>query len=247
MSSEIRLEPAGHVALAGISSVAVNAVVHPLATIKNRMMAGQRVSSQGLYNGIAAICAVDAASFGTAYVANDSLGSTAAGILSTPAVAAGEALMANSQVNNQPYSQSLKKAFRPAGLATTVAREVPFTTGVFFFAPLLQSQMQRQWKQTTGENPSPAASLFLQGSAGAVAGAGAGLLTAPVDRIKTMVQISEEPLSIPRAFNSVLSEGGCRALWRGGACRSLYIGISTAGMNVINNVVPQYFPKSLTK
>lgn len=255
--SESQLNPAGHMALGTISSFGVNAVVHPISTLKNRDMAAtpsvrpavnSRFSIRGvpfreLYAGYLAISVAEAASFGTAFLTNDSYGSTAAGIISSPIVAGGEALTANRQVNNLPYSQILKTALRPAGMVMTVAREVPYNWAVLTLAPLLQQRMVQQWSRAIGKRRlSPYESLIINGVGGAVAGGLAGVATGPIDLIKTRVQTSSQPISIPQAIGTVYREGGLRAFKKGAGLRGLYIAVAGAGVNVFNNAVPNLLP-----
>ena len=251
-----RLNEAGQITQATLASFAVNGLVHPISTIKNRLMAGslvslrQLTSTRGLYNGFRAICCVDAATFSVAYLTNNLfLGretslwpSVAAGLLSSPFVAFGEGLMANRQVNAMQYVQVIRRAMRLNGLITTAFREIPFSVAVFYAAPLIDRNIQSispEWIQ------SKSYSICLQIISGGVAGAGAGFITAPVDLIKTRVQTSHQETSILQVIRNAIVIDGFRGLYRGGGARALYISLSVAIMNILNNTVPSRLPEAL--
>lgn len=242
-----RLNPVGQAVQGVLASVLINAALHPLSTIKNCLMAGRPPVLRGIYNGYQAACALDGATFATAYVTNDTLqsrfssltASVVTGTIATLGVAPAEALMANRQVHSLPYSQIWKRALRPTGFVITLCREIPFTSGVFWLAPMLQRRLQEQLPQGGHANSTPA---FVSG---AIAGSVVGAFTTPIDGIKTRVQTSDKTLSIFNAVRSMISEGGWRALFRGGATRAAYIGLTGAGMNMISNGAPHYFPKFL--
>lgn len=248
-SEPTRINSAGQASLGGFSSLSINAFVHPLSTIKNRMMANphltmtQAIEPKGIYNGYRAACSVDGSVFALAFVINGALqgrvsdlnASIAAGALPVPIVSFGEGLMANRQVEKLPYSKVLTRALRPAGLIATMAREVPFTVAVFYLSPTLQKKMSRG-----SEKPS----LFIQGIAGILGGSFAGLATTPADLVKTRIHTHERSLSIATVVRSAVAEKGWRGLWRGAGTRSVYIGLTGAGMNIINTTLPRYLPKA---
>jgi len=248
-----RLNSIGQAVLGGISSLLINGIIHPISTMQSCAMANAAVHRMGLsqlYRGYWAICATDAAAFGAAYVTNDALSgrlsplgaSIAAGLISAPVICVGEGLARNRQVNALPYGQILERAIRPVGLVTTALREVPFTVAVFCLSPLLQRQLMHLAGGSDANTPS---SVAAQAAAGILAGAVAGLATSPIELIKTRVQTSEQPLSIAQVVRSVANEGGCRRFFRGGAMRSLYVGLAAAGMNVVNNTAPYFLPEIL--
>jgi hypothetical protein len=241
-----RLNPLGQIALGGISSLLVNGGVHPISTIQSCMMAGtpmQRVGLLALYRGFGSMFGTDWAAFATAYLFNDALqgrlselnASIAAGLISAPVICVGEGLTRNRQVNALPYVEIFQRAVRPAGLATTALREIPFTVAVFYLSPLLQRQIA----------PGTCPEMMAQACAGILAGAVAGFMTSPVELIKTRVQTSETPLTMAQVVRSVAAEGGIQGFFRGGAMRTLYVGLATAGMNVVKNTAPHFLPNAL--
>lgn len=237
----------GQLSLASTSSLFVNGLVHPLCTIKTYRMVGYlgSMSFRRLYNGYWAVCGVDSASFSIAYTTNGLLtdrninpliASLAAGLLSSPFVAVGESLMANRQIHALPYSALWRRALRPAGLFLTMTREIPFTTSLFYTAPLLQKKFEFQ---------SNSQSILNMSLSGLIAGAMAGAATAPVDLIKTRIQSSEQSFSITKTIRLVLAEGGYFSLCKGAGTRALYVGLTVAIMNSINHTLPNYMPEAL--
>jgi hypothetical protein len=255
-NSEIHpLNLAGQFTLSGVASMTVNAVVHPFCTLKNRIMTnvhGQRMPSQGLYRGYWAVSVVDAIALGVGYATNNGLeertsllfSSIAAGIISSPFVSIGEGVMANRQVNNLPYLTMLQRATRLSGLTTTIFREIPFAAAIYWFSPTMDQWFQRH---IDTKYQSPTTSIIVQTFTGATGGSIAGFITTPPDLIKTKVQTSEVPLSIRREVNAILTKEGCLGLFKGAGLRSIYTGLTVAGLNIINNVAPTYFPKILKK
>lgn len=134
-----RLNEAGQIVQGGIASLVVNAVVHPMCTIKTRLQTEKKESSQlhnikveslrrilsprGLYNGYCAIVITDMATFSAAYLTNGYLkdrcsplwSSIFSGVFSSPLAAIGEGVMVNRQVNDMHYQKIFWRAFRPGG------------------------------------------------------------------------------------------------------------------------------------
>lgn len=249
-----RLNEAGQILQGSIASLVVNGVIHPMGTIKNRLQAGKLTSirslasPRGLYNGYWAITCADVATYSVAYLTNGYFtdrntsiwSSVLAGLISSPFTAIGEGLMANRQVNNMRYSQILLRAFRPNGLFTTALREIPFTVAVFYATPHLERQAMR-WFNTNESN------LGIQIASGALVGASAGILTTPIDLVKTLVQTSDQPLSILGATRSVVNEGRWKSLFRGGATRALYVAAAVTSMNLVNHTIPACMPKAFQR
>lgn len=245
------LNSSGQAFLGVVGSFAVNAVVHPLCTIKNRLMANQRVifnpfvGLKVLYRGYTEICLTESTAYATSYVVNGILkkreigpltSAILAGIVSTPVVAVGEALMLNRQVNGGPLSsQILRRSLCRSGLVATLLREVPFNVAIFSFAPAIEKRMHFTDEFTKN----------------AIAGLGSGiicgLITAPADKIKTLVQANE--LSIMDSTRMVVralgESGGRRRILAEGFTGVVYIGLSVAILNVFNNQLPQHFPNQM--
>lgn len=230
----------------------IRGVVASAAKNSVRLVATVRNTMKEYYGGFGAICSVDALSFGLAYMSNDSLqsqlspiaASIASGVISSPGLAFGEGVMATRQVTNLPYSKTLARAMRPSGFLLTITREIPFTWSVFWLSPLIQNLAQNQIPE---HQRSAAVSVALQVLAGSSSGAIVGVMTTPIDMLKTRVQTSENPSSILNTARAAWAEGGWRTFFRGGKMRSLYIALNVAGMNVLNNTIPQFLPSICLK
>lgn len=254
ISERPRLNSLGQAVLGGIASFLVNGATHPFSTLQSWGMTNttsvQRIGFSALYRGFWATCAFDAGAFATAFVINDALhnrlsqlnASIVAGLISAPVICLGEGLARNRQVNAMPYAEIFQRAIRPAGLTTTALREIPFTVAVFYLSPLLQRQIVLQLSR---DNPLARQQVVIQAFAGILAGAAAGFMTSPVDLIKTRVQTSETPLTMTQVVRSVAAEGGIRGFFRGGGMRTLYVGLTAAGMNIVNNTAPHFLPNAL--
>ncbi len=269
MSINIQLESlnnAGQIMLATFSSLIVNVISHPIGTIQTRKVAqevtenlrqsGQigKVGRGGLYRGYWAIFGVDAAIFTIAYLTHDALRShlspawaaMVAGLVASPAVAFGEGLMKNRQLHALPYKDFVPHALRRAGVIATIGRDVPFTWTVFYLTPFVQNHLLQQSslnRLQRQEKISPPAALALQLVLGATIGFAAGIATAPMDLVKTLIQTSETELPLRSMLSSVWSRSGWKGFWEGGAIRGIYIAIATASLNAINHSAPQWLPK----
>lgn len=225
LNSEIpRLNEAGLIVQGGIASLVVNAIVHPMCTIKTRLQIARPKASPlhsarldalrkilaptGLYNGYCAIALTDMATFSVAYLSNGNLkdrysplwSSILTGAISSPFAAIGEGLMANRQVNHMRYQQIFLRAFRPGGLVLSAIREIPFSIAVFYATPRLEEYTRRVLA-----NKKENAGISIV--SGIAVGAIAGFLTNPIDLIKTRVQTADPPISILYALRSVTREG----------------------------------------
>lgn len=255
-TQETRLNLPGQIALTGSASIVVNAVTHPLSTIKNRLYMGQRISSIfDIYRGVSAMCAVDGATFGSAYVANDILnpqfGSTWAsifsGLVSTPINAVGEGLATNRQVNGFTYAQAWRNSLRIHGLIATGLREIPFNWALFALSPkvdrslrLYALKMQHQSRiRKALEND-----VFRKTFAGGLTTGIAGFATTPLDLIRARVQASPQPISIYAAFRSAFAKEGWWGLYRGSYARAGYVGAAGAIMNVLYDIIPPRLPNA---
>ena len=253
MSSISDLNASGQVVLAAVANVATNAVVHPICTLKNRSMAHQPLfsQSQGIFKGVKMLyagylsgCATESVCCAISYVVNDFLkkqqlspltSSIVAGIASAPAVTLGEAVMVNAQVHNTSMMQAIKTGFTPSGFTATLCREVPFTVALFAWAPWIQGHMSFSHELTN------------QIAGGSLSGAVCGVLTAPVDKIKTIVQT--ENLSLVNATCLTMKElstsAGRQAMGEACMFRASYIAIAVAVLNLLNNQLPPRFPEAL--
>lgn len=247
MSSSSNLNSTGQAGLAVVGSVISNAVVHPLCTIKNKLMAssGKLTSLKGLYRGYTAICVTESASYVVAYVCNgwmkknnipSFVAATLAGVASVPAVSVGEALMINSQVNGKAFSREvLRAAMKGSGLRATMYRDVPYSVAIFALPEVIEERI-----------------LFSSGPvsntiAGVISGSLCGAITAPLDKVKTLVQAND--LSFGDAWCSVRGEfftaQGRKNHIKAAVIRAGYIGIAVGILNVINSQVPPFFPKNM--
>lgn len=240
----------GHTFLAVAGSFASNVVVHPLCTIKNRQMANEKVflagnlitRLRGLYQGYTEICLTEASAFTMTYMVNGFLkknkigplsSAIIAGIASSPVIAVGEGLMVNRQVNGNGLTyRDLKSSIRFSGLFSTIIREVPFTVSLFALAPAIEKKIN-----ITNE-------LFSNTVSGFISGSICGAITAPADKIKTLVQAKE--LSFINAAKSVAKEMGSvkgkRNMFIDASNRAVYLGLSLAIFNILNNQLPQFLP-----
>lgn len=64
--------------------------------------------------------------------------------------------------------------------------------------------------------------------AGACAGAASRTCTAPLDRIKVMLQVQNTKQRVSECFNNMLKEGGWRSLWRGNGINVIKIAPESA-------------------
>lgn len=256
MTTSSNLNYEGQAGLAAIGSVVMNAAVHPLCTIKNKWMArkpneklfpssyGTLRRLKSLYLGYKEICLTESAFFVVSYVVNGWLksqdvnqlaSSILAGICSAPVVMIGEGLMINNQVNEKAFSREvLRSSMKASGLMATILREVPYTVAIFTLAPMIESKM-------------PVSGLAGQSLAGVISGSLCGALTAPADKIKTLVQANDTSfMDASRSVKKeVLNAHGRRGLLKDAGIRAVYIGLSVAIMNVINNQLPPYFPNRM--
>ncbi len=244
----------GQIVLTAGASVAVNGVSHPLGTIETCMQVKKPIAWQGLYRGFNAVCAVEAASFGIAYITNDAFKSNfgqygaiaLAACTSAPVIGIGEGAMKNRQANNLSYGdQELwRRSIRPMGLYATAFRELFWNMGIFSVTPKIKREL--------GERL-PFLPPLAAGSIGALAtGAVAGCITTPVAAVKTVIQASEEELGLARAFKKLtLCEGSgehkVQLAFRGGVARAGYLGVSMCIMNVVYETLPSILPDQLKK
>lgn len=244
----------GQCVLGTVSSFVVNAVTHPLHTVKTRMMTDpeirlrQAIAPEGIYKGVSMMFLSDAFVFATAYYANNELNklgysklnaSLLTGVGTALIASIGEGAAANLQVNKESKLEIIKRISRPAGFIATVSREIPFAMGVFYLSPKLKTLIKEKFP----ESPD----LLSTGVAGSLSGSMVGCLTSPVDLIRTRIQTHEKSISIWAAAQSVKAGegGGWRGLWRGAGWRSMYIGLATAGMNMVEKTLTGHLPKAL--
>ncbi len=253
MNSTPSLNSGGQAFLGFVGSLIMNSATHPLCTIKNRLMANKPpfpISSKkiiclkALYRGYTDICLTDSASLVMTYVVNGFLrkndfspliSSALAGVAASPVIAVGEAFMVNHQVHSNSSSCSLKmlrNAFRGAGLFATMLREVPFTVALFSFAPQIETWM-------TFKNQLTSFTL-----SGLISGSICGAITAPADRIKTLIQAKN--FSFAHASSAVVRDfkthSGQKRLLLDASTRALYMGLGVALLNIINYKLPHYLP-----
>ncbi len=237
----------------GISSLLVNGVSHPFYTLKTRSQSSEHVAMprpiqtthawRGLYNGFGAITVTDGVVFSVAFIANDWLkgrcselwASIGTGVMCSPFVAIGEGLTANRQMAQipLPYSAVFKRAFRPAGFGLTVMREIPFTMAVFYTPDYLETYARGF---SLFQDLSPYGQMGLKVAAAGLSGGAAGLLSNPVDVLKTRVQTGELPLTFSSVLQKTLAEEGWRGLTKGGGLRMLQIGVVSACMHTIKQM-----------
>ncbi|MBA3604151.1 MAG: hypothetical protein H0W50_11060 [Parachlamydiaceae bacterium] len=253
MNSSFSLNSGGQAFLGFVGSAVMNTVTHPLCTFKNRLMANKPpfpvserriVCLKALYRGYTDICLTDSASLVMTYVVNGFLrkndfspliSSALAGVAASPVIAVGEAFMVNHQVHLNSSSCNLKmlqNAFRGAGLFATILREVPFTVALFSFAPKIETWMTFSNQLTS--------STF----SGLISGSICGAITAPADRIKTLIQAKN--FSFGQAAKAVgrdlRTNSGQKRLLLDASTRALYMGLGVAILNVINYRLPHYLP-----
>lgn len=256
MNSTSSLNSTGQAFLAVIGSFAVNAAVHPLCTIKNRLMANEKPFSsfggrvagfKALYHGYTEICLTESGAYAMSYVVNGFLkrkeidpfvSSILAGVASTPIVTVGEALMVNRQVHGGSLSlHMLRGAMRGSSLFATILREIPFSVAIFSFAPAIERSMP--FSNELANNT----------ISGLISGSICGALTAPADKIKTLVQARE--LSFTSATAEVFSEirtvRGKRKILAEAFTRAVYIGLAVAILNVLNNQLPPFLPSQMKR
>jgi hypothetical protein len=82
---------------------------------------------------------------------------------------------------------------------------------------------------------------MIQTASAALVGATAGVITTPIDLVKTRVQTADSRLSITHAFRLAYQEG---TLFSGGATRAFYVALAVTCMNAINHFLPSRMPKA---
>lgn len=253
MSTNIELNQLGTAGLALGASVGTNVLVTPLATVKTCAMGGKEIVLSQLYKGFVPLCLADAPGMLIAYGANEALKSKigglpaaiVAGVLAAPGEAAAEAWMVNAQARAKLTTRELLScALRPAGMAATAMRSVPYTTGLFYGAPALEKGVMALIPK---EQHSPGVDLAVQTVTGAAAGGIAGLFSTPPDVVKTHIQLSKTPLSCLAAARSIKAQHGWKGFMLGAVPRVGYLSSSLAAMHLINNIMPHYLPGSMKK
>ncbi len=251
MSTNTQLNTEGQVLLTTGASISVNGAVHPLSTIKTRLqMRGTTpFHFQGLYRGYIPITVVDGATFAVSYIGQKELqekvspfwASLLSAVPTVPIIAFGEGLAVNSQANGLNYKAAVGRALRPAGIFSTLFREIPFNVATLYAAPKLTAFISPYFsKGQSGE-------ILSQAVGGSIAGGVAGALTTPMDAVKTRIHASKSKISFKQAGCSLLRANRGPGVFTGAAIRSLYVGLSGGIMNVIYSSAPQLFPKALTK
>jgi hypothetical protein len=244
----------GHAALAFVGNIIVNGVVQPLCTVKNCLMANEKLFGESftassrvkfLFRGFRSICIADTTSYLISlYVTewfhkkeyNLFYSSVSAGIVSSPAVAFWESVMVQEQIHG-PIKHSKKeifwKAMSRSGLLATTLREIPFNVGLFAVAPSI-----RRFIPSTNE-------IAVNLIAGALAGGFSGALTAPFDIIKTRIQAHDIPFkkAVIDLSQELKTPQGQRAMLLSTGFRALYMGLAIAILNVANNQLPHIMPK----
>jgi len=278
MSSEVQLNPAGQLALAGTASIIINGITHPLSTLQTCRQSHQPIPrGLGLFRGLTAICAVDAAAFGIAYLTNDRfqaqfgpLGASiaAAGLGALPA-AVGEGAMANRQRHNLSYANPVvwRRALRIRAMVATFGRDIPWNVGLFYLPTTVSGILQRYSPHLTPRQ-NEAANFALIG----LIGAAAGCITTPIGGIRTQIHTSPERLTTADAIRKLLNptpvpkDGALtRAVMRhfhtkmanrarmierlfaGGASRAGYIGANLCLTRAVYTWLPSYMPAALRR
>lgn len=258
------LNALGQISLAFISNALVNIVVHPFCTLKNRLMvhetcmpralAGKKsLTVFSLYKGYTAICLTESLAYAISLFANGWLrkrdvsslnASILAGITSAPLIAIGEGFMLERQIpreqgptaNHPLYlAATLTKAISPSSLLATIMRELPYSVALLAATPAFEAHMPFA---------NDAANSFLAGS---VPGSMAGALTAPMDIIKTRVQVYQKPLySITeKIFYETLTSSLTRQMLLGAtAFRAINLGLGLGLLNVTNKKLAPFAPKA---
>jgi hypothetical protein len=244
----------GQVVLTAAASAAVNGVSHPLGTIETCMQMRQAIQVRGLYRGFNAVCGVEAASFAIAYITNDVFKSNfgpygaivAAACTSAPVIGIGEGAMKNRQANNLAYvdRELWRRSIRPNGLLATGVRELFWNLGIFSLTPKVKHEIEVAFPACP--------SLAAQALAATVTGGCIGSITTPIAGVKTLIQASEEELSLVEAFKKLTfaPETGDHKLhraFRGGISRSGYLGVSMCIMNIVYQNLPQLLPAGLKR
>lgn len=256
-----RLNPVGDLINGVAASISVNALVHPMGTIKSRVMSGTPFiwrspsSYRSLYSGYLAICGVDAMTFAVNNLVNSRCENenlrlyyaVASGVASTIPVGLGEHFVTNRQVAGSGYRDILN-SFRVRavrynfcqGLYVTGLREVLFTTAVFWGTHQIRNGVKSLYPDSgwLGDN-----TPFMRIVPGLIAGSVAGALTTPCDLVKTRIQVSKVRLPITHVIQSVFREQGWRGLFVGIYWRIPIIAAATLAYDFVNGAIPNYLPK----
>ncbi len=216
--NQTQLNPGGQVVLAGAASFISNGFSQPLSTIQTCLQArkpipwmtdykGCRIPLVRLFTGLNAVCAVDAITLGMAYITNDvfkkhlgPIGAiVAASAVTSPLIAVGEGAMQNRQANGLNYTDPvlLKRAIRLPGIVTTLNRELFWNLGLFYITPKMAEKLKQKRPDLS---PSLSEMLAAIGTGSVV-----GFMTTPVSVIKTMIQTSEERLTVMKAIRNITS------------------------------------------
>lgn len=256
-----RLNPIGDLINGVAASITVNALVHPIGTIKSRVMSGRPFiwrlpsSYRALYSGYCAICGVDTVTFAINNLVNSRCENenlrlfyaVASGLISTVPVGFGEHFVTNRQVAGSGYREILNSFTTRAvrynfsrGLCAIGLREVLFTSAVFWGTHKIRTILRSydpdsEWAQDN--------SAIMRIVPGLIAGSIAGVLTTPCDLIKTRIQVSEVPLSMTNVIQSILRNNGWKGLFVGVRWRVPIIAGATLAYDLVNEVIPNYLPK----
>ena len=130
------------------------------------------------------------------------------------------------------------------GLYATAFREFFWNMGIFSVTPKIKGELGTVL---------PFLSPLAAGSIGAlVTGAAVGCITTPIAGLKTVIQASEDELSLIAAFKKLtFCEGRAKPRMQqafcGGTPRAGYLGVSMCVMNVVYETLPSILPAGLKR
>lgn len=244
--------PLGVLLKAAAASFTVNAFIHPISTAKNIKMAN-RIPLEPLYknprnifvyySGYLSLSLSETTQLVAYYYLNEKLKKMGynehacafiPSIAVSPLTALGEGVMVTKQTNQSrkiSLFQASVNSIRPSCLFATLARDMPYVYAIFAGAPILQRQLKNP-EQTS-----------MQALAGLVSGFMAGILTGPLDHIKTIIQADN--VTYRKGVNTFMQHlknpRGRKIAYISAGYHGLYVSCAIGILNILNN----QFPKTL--
>ena len=254
------LNKTGHFANGFISSVFMIGVTQPLFTVKTYWMNGLKTPDVSIfYRGIVpnALSAglAEGVVFLTQEVAtrnfvNFPMNSTTkeftissiAGIIGAPINSACERVMIHQQLKVLPLMDTMKALGRREGyirsllkgVCPTAVRDALYNIGVF----ALNDQIQEIFKNVTGQE-----SILVSGF---VSGGLVGFLSAPFDRIKTIIQsdMDDKFTKTSQTALHILKTKGIKGFFLGAGARVVLVGTAICTMCIAKEKIPDFLPKN---
>lgn len=240
---------------ASIASFTVSAFIHPIGTAKNILMANRMPleawykktrNIRAYYAGYLPCSISESTQLVAGYYINEQLKkcglnehtcAIAPLIAVSPIAALGEGIMINKQTNRThriSLLDAMQRALTPSSLTATFARDIPYVYAVFGAAPIIQ----RRFKNSEQAS--------MQALAGMISGFAAGVLTAPLDHIKTIVQADgvSYRCGMQTFGKRLFSKTGRKSIYRSAGYQGVYLSFAIGILNMLNHQIPRMLPNS---